>query len=99
MTCDTASNANSSTISCRGTGGAGVTYIDGAPGQSGYWARRQVPVNIGLEPGDVIVSVDGRKVSNPSQLMRIVGTYEHNDEFKLQIMRQKHAETLTVKMP
>ena len=48
---------------------------------------------------DIGLSVDGRKVTSPSQLMRIVGTYEHNDEFKLQIMRQKRAETLTVKMP
>lgn len=54
---------------------------------------------IGLEPGDVILSVDGRTVTNPSQLMRIVGSYDHNDQFKLQIMRQKRAETLTVKMP
>jgi hypothetical protein len=71
------------------------TYIDGVP----VTPRRAAPINIGLEPGDVIVSVDGRKVTNPGQLMRIVGSYEHNDEFKLQIMRQKHAETLTVKMP
>ena len=54
---------------------------------------------LGLEPGDVIVSVDGRKVTTPSQLMRIVSTYDRGDEFKLQIMRQKRAEALTVKMP
>ena len=54
---------------------------------------------LGLEPGDVILSVDGRKVTSPSQLMRIVGSYDHNDEFKLQIMRQKRAESLNVKMP
>jgi hypothetical protein len=74
------------------------TFIDGVQVRPGAYSARK-PVNIGLEPGDVIVSVDGRKVSNPGQLMRIVGSYEHNDEFKLQIMRQKHAETLTVKMP
>lgn len=71
------------------------TYINGVP----VTPRRPTPVNIGLEPGDVIVSVGGRKVTTPSQLMRIVGSYDHNDEFKLEIMRQKHAETLTVKMP
>ena len=73
-----------------------VTYIDGVPVQPGV---RRPPVNIPLEPGDVIVSVDGRKVTNPSQLMRIVRSYEHNDEFKLQIIRQKRSETLTIKMP
>jgi hypothetical protein len=72
-------------------------YAEGTPLAATMYARKQV--DLGLEPGDVIVSVDGRKVTSPSQLMRIVGTYDHNDEFKLQIMRQKHAETLSVKMP
>lgn len=72
---------------------ANTAYIDGAP------MTRRTPFTMGLEPGDVITAVDGRKVTNPSQLMRIVGTYEHNDEFKLQILRQKRPETLTVKMP
>ena len=87
-----------------GAGGAMVTrrmdtavvYVDGVPVPPGI---RREAVKIPLEPGDVILSVDGRKVTSPSQLMRIVGSYEHNDEFKLQIVRQKHSETLTVKMP
>jgi type II secretory pathway component PulC len=101
MVCDSAVRAGGSTISCRsGRVDVSPTYIDGAPAQaSGAYLRKAWPLNIGLEPGDVIVSVDGRKVTNPSQLMRIVGSYDHNDEFKLQIMRQKHAETLTVKLP
>ena len=53
----------------------------------------------GLEAGDVIVSVDGRKVDSPSQLVRILGSYDSGDTFKLQIMRQKKATTLTAKMP
>jgi C-terminal processing protease CtpA/Prc len=73
-----------------------AVYIDGVPVQPGV---RRAAFTMGLEAGDVILSVDGRKVTSPSQLMRIVGTYDHNDEFKLQIMRQKHAETLSVKMP
>ena len=81
------------TIARAGRAEGNTTYIDGVP-----MVQRKL-VNIGLEPGDVIVSVDGRKVTTPSQLMKIVGSYEHNDEFKLQIMRQKRAETLTVKMP
>ncbi len=98
MVCDSAIRSGSSTINCRsGRTDLNQTYIDGVPVQAGV--RRMAPVNIGLEPGDVILSVDGRKVSSPSQLMRIVGSYDHNDEFKLQIVRQKHPETLTVKMP
>jgi hypothetical protein len=53
----------------------------------------------GLTPGDVIVSVDGRKVNASSQLMRILRTYDKGEEFKIQILRQKKAETLTGKLP
>jgi C-terminal processing protease CtpA/Prc len=53
----------------------------------------------GLMPGDVISSVDGRKVSTSSQLMRILRTYDKGEEFKIQIMRQKKTETLTGKLP
>lgn len=53
----------------------------------------------GLMPGDVISSVDGRKVNTSSQLMRILRTYDKGEEFKIQIMRQKKAETLTGKLP
>jgi membrane-associated protease RseP (regulator of RpoE activity) len=99
MMCDTSAVPNGTTISCHGGSAGGVAIdVEGVPMQSGFRLRKTA-INIGLEPGDVIVSVDGRKVTNPSQLMRIVGTYDHSDEFKLQIMRQKHAETLTVKMP
>jgi C-terminal processing protease CtpA/Prc len=54
---------------------------------------------LGLLSGDVVTSVDGRKVTSPSQLMRILRTYEQGEEFKLQIMRQKRAETVSGKMP
>ena len=85
----TVARASRTRVTVRGSDTA--NYIDGAP--------LREPINIGLEPGDVIVSVDGRKVTTPSQLMRIVGTYDRGEEFKLQIMRQKRAETLPVKMP
>jgi type II secretory pathway component PulC len=88
------SGARAGTMVRRDT--AVAAYIDGVPVQP---SARRAPFTMGLEAGDVILSVDGRKVTSPSQLMRIVGTYDHNDEFKLQIMRQKHAETLSVKMP
>lgn len=74
-----------------------VVIVEGKPLEATVTHR--APINIPVEPGDVILSVDGRKVTSPSQLMRIVGSYDHNDEFKLQIMRQKRAETLTIKMP
>lgn len=54
---------------------------------------------LGLQAGDVVTSVDGRKVTSPGQLARILRTYERGEEYKLQIMRQKKAETVTGKMP
>jgi len=81
----------------RGRADTNVVYIDGAP--VAPTVTRKAAVTLGLEPGDVVVSVDGRKVTTPAQLMRIVSTYERGEEFKLQIMRQKRAETITAKMP
>jgi S1-C subfamily serine protease len=79
-------------ITARSTGRAAVTV------QGDSIAPRAAP-EIPLEPGDVIISVDGRKVTTPSQLMRIVGTYDRGEEFKLQVVRQKRQEAITVKMP
>lgn len=55
--------------------------------------------NLGLLPGDVISAIDGRKVTSPTQLTRVLRTYDPGEEFKIQITRQKHAETLTAKLP
>lgn len=55
--------------------------------------------NYGLMAGDVITAIDGRKVSSPSQLMRILRTYEKDEAPKLQIMRQKRAESVSIKLP
>ncbi len=55
--------------------------------------------NYGLMAGDVITAVDGRKVTSPRQLMRIMGTYEKAEEMKLNIMRQKRSETVSIKLP
>ena len=55
--------------------------------------------NLGLVPGDVVSAIDGRKVNNPNQLMRVLRTYEKNEEFKLQVTRQKRPETLVAKLP
>jgi membrane-associated protease RseP (regulator of RpoE activity) len=50
---------------------------------------------LGLKPGDVVLSVDGRKVQLPSQLFRVLQSYEPGEEFKLEIMRMKKRETVT----
>lgn len=47
------------------------------------------PALLGLKAGDVIVSVDGRKVTGPGQLLRVLGSYAPDEPVKLEVMRQK----------
>jgi serine protease Do len=47
----------------------------------------------GIEPGDVITSVEGKRVGTGSDLQGIVGTYRPGDKVKLEVMRG--AEPLT----
>lgn len=50
---------------------------------------------LGLKGGDVVLSVDGRKVTNPGNLLRIMRTYDPGETFKLEIMRNKARTTVT----
>ena len=52
------------------------------------------PAPLGLKAGDVVLSVDGRKVSSPGQLMRILGSYDSDEPIGLEVMRQKKRVTL-----
>jgi S1-C subfamily serine protease len=54
--------------------------------------------SLGLKGGDVILSVDGRKVSNPSSLHRILRSYDPGESFKFDIMRNKSRMTVTGKL-
>ena len=54
--------------------------------------------SLGLKGGDVVLSVDGRKPSNPSSLIRILRSYDEGDSFKLEVLRQKKRETITAKL-
>jgi S1-C subfamily serine protease len=53
---------------------------------------------LGLKGGDVILAVDGRKPASPSQLLRILRSYERGETFKLDIMRKQKRETVTGKL-
>jgi S1-C subfamily serine protease len=53
---------------------------------------------LGVKPGDVILTVDGRKVAGPSSLLRILRSYDAGDSFKLEIMRNKSRTTVTGQM-
>jgi S1-C subfamily serine protease len=52
------------------------------------------PSPLGLKAGDVVLAVDGREVSSPRQLMRVLSSYEPGEALKLEVMRQKKRITL-----
>ena len=54
--------------------------------------------SLGVKGGDVILSVDGRKATGPSSLLRILRSYDPGDSFKLEIMRNKGRMTVTGKI-
>ncbi len=54
---------------------------------------------IQLRSGDVILSVDGRKPSSPSHALRILGSYGPGETIRIEIMRQRRRQTLTVTLP
>lgn len=60
--------------------------------------RAPASSSLGLKGGDVVLTVDGRKPSSPSSLMRILRSYDQNESFKLEILRQKKPETITGKL-
>lgn len=53
---------------------------------------------LGVKGGDVILSVDGRKATGPSSLLRILRSYDEGDSFKLEIMRNKTRTSVTGKL-
>jgi S1-C subfamily serine protease len=53
---------------------------------------------LGLRGGDVVLNVDGRKLASPSQLLRILRSYERGESFKMDILRKQKRETVTGKL-
>ena len=49
---------------------------------------------LGLLAGDVILNVDGRAISSPRQLMRVLGSYDMGEPIQVEVMRQKKRVTL-----
>jgi S1-C subfamily serine protease len=52
-----------------------------------------------LRDGDVIQSIDGREPSSVSHAMRILGSYQSGETLKLEIMRDKRRQTVSVEVP
>lgn len=53
---------------------------------------------LNLKSGDVILSVDGRKPSNPPHLMRILQSYDKGESVRIEVMRNHRRETVTGKL-
>ncbi len=44
---------------------------------------------LGVQPGDVILDIDGREVTDPAQARRILLSYEEDEEITLRVMRRQ----------
>jgi membrane-associated protease RseP (regulator of RpoE activity) len=54
---------------------------------------------LGLEAGDVIKRIDGREVKNPSHAMRILRSYDADEEVTFEIIRKGDSRTVTGRVP
>lgn len=54
---------------------------------------------LGLRAGDVIQSIDGREVRSPSHAMRILRSYNADEEVSFQVLRKKSRTTVNGKVP
>lgn len=52
-----------------------------------------------LAGGDVILSIDGREPTSPAHALRIVRSYEPGETMRIEIMRDRRRETLSVTVP
>jgi hypothetical protein len=55
--------------------------------------------SLNLRAGDVILSIGGRHPTSPAQALRILSTYEPNENVSFEVMRQKRRATVNGKMP
>jgi len=55
--------------------------------------------SLGLQSGDVILTIGGREVKNPEHVMRILRSYESDESLTIDIVRHGRSETLTGTVP
>lgn len=55
--------------------------------------------DLGLQAGDVIERIDGREVKNPSHAMRILRSYDADEEVTFEVIRKGDSRTVTGKVP
>ena len=55
--------------------------------------------DFGLKAGDVLKAIDGRAVRSPSHAMRVLRSYDADEEVAFQVYRQKREITVSGKVP
>ena len=55
--------------------------------------------SLGLRAGDVILTIGGRRPTSPPHAMRILGTYDGNEQVQFEVMRQKHRTSVSGRIP
>jgi S1-C subfamily serine protease len=55
--------------------------------------------SLGLEPGDVVRSIDGRDIRNPGELGRVLRSYTSGDQITIGITRDQKQQTLNPHLP
>jgi S1-C subfamily serine protease len=53
---------------------------------------------LGLKGGDVVLAVDGRKPTGPAHLIKILRSYDRNETFKIDILRNRKRETVSASL-
>lgn len=53
---------------------------------------------LGLKAGDVVTAVDGRSVETPTELIRVLRTYDADKSFTLSVMRNKQRQSINTRL-
>ncbi len=77
---------------------AGLGRYFGA-GKGVLVARAPEDAALGLQDGDVIVAIGGREPQSGRHAMRILRSYQPGESIELRILRDRRAQTLSVKVP
>ncbi len=62
-------------------------------------ARAPEDASLGLQDGDVIVSIGGREPQNGPHAMRILRSYQPGESVEFRILRDRRPQTLSAKVP